>query len=129
MGLPHYHWAPNRGGVLITESIGPIFPPNAEFAQAWKEQFPAPGGTDITTRKWDVLVQSARDRKALYEAITAAASPAVDVSADDIAKALAPQVIAGVVGEIGESNGATAAEVEEITNRVVRRVFGDAASA
>jgi hypothetical protein len=90
MGTPNYYWAPDasnfkRGGVLITEHMGPISPPNAEYAQVWKEEYPAANGTDIDGRKWDILVQSARDRKAQWDAQIAAATPAGGITDAQIA--------------------------------------------
>ena len=105
-GLPAYHWGPDtgttkRGGVLLTEHLGPIFPPNLEYAQKWKAEYPPAGGVedcDIDARTWDVLVQSARDRKALFDAALAAAGggdPAV--IANKVVELIGAQLVAQVV--------------------------------
>lgn len=117
--MPVYHWGPDstesgdvraRGGVLLHEFLGPLYPSSAEEAQLWKQEYVPVGGfghtnasdqplkTDLDGRPYDVLVQSARDRKAQYEAQLARISGGDPVAtAQKVVELLGPQFVTQIV--------------------------------
>ena len=127
MGTPNYHWGPDgdwkRGGVLLTDVQGPLFPTSAEEANLWKAEYASPMGCDLAAREWDVLVQSCRDRKAAYDAQVALASPAVDFDEAKLVEGLAPLVINAVLNALPRDT-ITVEQVKAAQEQVLRQVLG-----
>ena len=86
--MARYLWAPDRGGILITETDGVFFPAMAganeslawEFRKVQKLLF---NGLDVATREWDIARQDALDRqtaagKSTDDKVTAAINAAID---------------------------------------------------